>query len=121
MAGTPPVPPPPAPAAAVNPADPLNVVLSGMSQLQVLVSELSKKKGDGTSPEAVKGVSSLPSLPEPGHEDSTLGFSEWIHGVKPAMSDLSGHFGPVVEPGLAGILGVVSSLPSAYSCGAPGI
>ena len=83
------MPPPPAPAAAVNPADPLNVVLSGMSQLQVLVSELSKKKGDGMSPETVKGVSSLPSLPEPGHEDSTLGFSDWIHGVKPAMSDLS--------------------------------
>ena len=85
--------PPPGLSVAPSPVsqDPLDVVLAGMAQLQTLVGDLSRQGGISTNnPETVKpGVSALPALPEPGSEDSTLAFSDWLHVVQPALSDVS--------------------------------
>ena len=68
--------------------DPLNVVLTGMAQLQGVVADLAG------SPKQVKqevikpGVSSLPPLPAAGPE-SCLQFADWLHSSKPALSDIS--------------------------------
>ena len=85
--------PPPGLSVAPSPVsqDPLDVVLAGMAQLQTLVGDLSRQGGISTNnPETVKpGVSALPALPEPGSEDSTLAFSDWLHVEQPALSDVS--------------------------------
>ena len=69
--------------------DPLNIVLTGMAQLQGLVTELATTPKNSTKPEVIKpGVSSLPELPHPGPEAS-LHFADWLHDSKPALSDVS--------------------------------
>ena len=68
--------------------DPLNVVLTGMAQLQSVVTELTSPKASG-KPEVIKpGVTSLPDLPGHGPE-SSLAFADWLHATKPALADVS--------------------------------
>ena len=70
--------------------DPLNVVLSGMAQLQGVVADLANSpKQQVPKQEVIKpGVNSLPDLPAPGPEACLL-FSDWLHSSKPALSDIS--------------------------------
>ena len=69
--------------------DPLKVVLTGMAQLQGLVTELAGSPKAPGKPEVIKpGVSSLTELPLPGPEAS-LHFADWLHDSKPALSDIS--------------------------------
>ena len=77
------------------PRNPFEAMLSGMVQLQNVVADLAANKHGGTtgsaggSPEVVRpGVTELVKLPPPTIEGA-LGFSDWIHAVKPSMSDLS--------------------------------
>ena len=68
--------------------DPLDVVLTGMAQLQSVVTELTSPKANG-KPEVIKpGVTSLPDLPNHGPE-SSLAFADWLHASKPALADVS--------------------------------
>ena len=72
---------------AVTP-DPMSVVLTGMAQLQSVVSELTSPKSS-SKPETIKpGVGSLPALPSHGPE-SCLYFADWLHETKPALADVS--------------------------------
>ena len=72
---------------AVTP-DPMSVVLTGMAQLQSVVSELTSPKSS-SKPETIKpGVGSLPALPSHGPE-SCLYFADWLHETKPALADIS--------------------------------
>ena len=77
------------------PRSPFEAMLSAMVQLQNVVADLAANKhgssagGSGGSPEVVRpGVTELVKLPPPTLEGA-LGFSDWIHAVKPSMSDLS--------------------------------
>ena len=77
------------PQADPNGLDPLNVVLTGMAQLQGLVTELAGSPKSAEKPEVIKpGVTSLPELPTAGPESCLL-FSDWIHNSKPPLSDVS--------------------------------
>ena len=77
-------------------AHPLDAVLSGMVQLQNVVADLATARaagasssGTGAAPEVVRpGVTELVKLPAPTLEGA-LGFSDWLHAIKPSMSDLS--------------------------------
>eukprot|EP00439_Symbiodinium_sp_Y106_P029796 s3022_g3.t1 len=69
--------------------DPLNVVLTGMAQLQGVVAGLAASPKAIPKQETIKpGVTSLPELPEPGPE-ACLKFADWLHASKPALSDVS--------------------------------
>ena len=75
--------------------NPFEAMLTGMVQLQNVVADLAASKQGGHSgvssggPEVVRpGVTELVKLPLPTLEGA-LGFSDWIHAVKPSMSDLS--------------------------------
>ena len=77
------------------PRNPLEAMLSGIVQLQNVVADLAANKhgsssgATGASPEVVRpGVTELVKLPPPTLEGA-LGFSDWIHAVKPSMNDLS--------------------------------
>ena len=77
------------------PRSPFEAMLSGMVQLQNVVADLAASKhgsssgGLSSSPEVVRpGVTELVKLPPPTLEGA-LGFSDWLHAVKPSMSDLS--------------------------------
>ena len=70
------------------PVDPMNVVLTGMAQLQSVVSELTSPKSKD-KPEVIKpGVGALPALPAHGPE-SCLAFADWLHETRPALADVS--------------------------------
>ena len=77
-------------------AHPLDAVLSGMVQLQNVVADLATARTAGASsggtsaaPEVVRpGVTELVKLPPPTLEGA-LGFADWLHAIKPSMSDLS--------------------------------
>ena len=76
-------------------SSPLDAVLSGMVQLQNVVADLaSARAGTGggsasVNPEVVRpGVTELVKLPPPTIEGA-LGFSDWLHAIRPSMSDLS--------------------------------
>ena len=77
-------------------AHPLDAVLSGMVQLQNVVADLATARtagassgGSSAAPEVVRpGVTELMKLPPPTLEGA-LGFSDWLHAIKPSMSDLS--------------------------------
>ena len=72
-----------------EPLDPLNVVLTGMAQLQSVVTELTSPKATSSKPEVIKpGVTSLPDLPGHGPE-SSLAFADWLHASRPALADVS--------------------------------
>ena len=78
-----------APGSEDSQIDPMNVVLTGMAQLQGLVTELATTaKGPG-KPELVKpGSVALPELPLPGPEGCLM-FADWLHDSKPALADIS--------------------------------
>ena len=68
--------------------DAMSVVLTGMAQLQSVVSELASPKASD-KPEVIKpGVLSLPELPGHGPE-SCLAFADWLHVTRPALADVS--------------------------------
>ena len=69
--------------------DPLNVVLTGMAQLQGVVAGLAAAPKSIPKQETIKpGVNNLPELPSPGPE-ACLQFADWLHSSKPALSDVS--------------------------------
>ena len=74
--------------------NPLEVMMSGIVQLQGVVADLASRSAStsssaGGGPEVARpGVQELVKLPPPTLEGA-LGFSDWIHAVKPSMSDLS--------------------------------
>ena len=74
--------------------NPLEAMMSGIVQLQGVVADLASRSAStsssaGGGPEVVRpGVQELVKLPPPTLEGA-LGFSDWIHAVKPSMSDLS--------------------------------
>ena len=69
--------------------DPLSVVLTGMAQLQGIVSEITTSPKAAVKQEMIKpGVATLPELPPLGPE-ACLAFSDWLHNVKPALGDVS--------------------------------
>ena len=77
------------------PRNPFEAMLSGIVQLQNVVADMAATKhgggagGSGGNPEVVRpGVTELVKLPAPTLEGA-LGFSDWLHAVKPSMSDLS--------------------------------
>ena len=77
------------------PKNPFEAMMSGIIQLQSVVADLAANKhgsaspSSGSNPEVVRpGVTELVKLPPPTLEGA-LGFSDWIHAVKPSMSDLS--------------------------------
>ena len=69
--------------------DPLSVVLTGMAQLQGLVTDIATSPKASQRAEVIKpGVSSLPDLPPLGG-DACLAFSDWLHNARPALGDVS--------------------------------
>ena len=77
--------------------DPLNIVLTGMAQLQGVVSELAASPKAAGKPEVIKpGVNSLPDLPEASNE-ACLEFSDWLHNTRPALADVSDTSGDLWE------------------------
>ena len=68
--------------------DAMSVVLTGMAQLQSVVTELASPKAQDR-PEVIKpGVVTLPELP--GHSpESSLAFADWLHASRPALADIS--------------------------------
>ena len=81
---TPPEPPQPSSA-----QDPMNVVLTGMAQLQGVIADLASGPKAGNKPEVIKpGVVALQELPPAGPEACLL-FSDWIHSTRPALADVS--------------------------------
>ena len=75
--------------------NPLEAMLSGIVQLQSVVADLATSRtGTAASaasgnPEVVRpGVTELVKLPPPTLERA-LGFSDWLHAIRPSMSDLS--------------------------------
>ena len=77
------------PQAQATSLDPLSVVLTGMAQLQGVVSELASTPKAGGKSEVIKpGVAALPELPHPGTE-ACLEFSDWLHNSRPALADVS--------------------------------
>ena len=74
---------------SAKPVDPLEVVLSGIAQLQGVISDMASSPKDGSRQEVIKpGVMKLPELPQAGPESCLL-FSDWLHASKPALSDIS--------------------------------
>ena len=74
---------------------PLEAMMSGIVQLQNVVADLATSRAgaavstSGGNPEVVRpGVTELVKLPPPTLEGA-LGFSDWLHAIKPSMSDLS--------------------------------
>ena len=71
------------------PLDPLSVVLTGMAQLQGVVSEMAGTPKASSRSEVIKpGVTTLPDLPAPSLE-ACLEFSDWLHNSRPALADVS--------------------------------
>ena len=70
--------------------DPLSVVLTGMAQLQGVVSELAASpKAAVAKNETVKsGTTTLPDLPNV-NQEACLEFSDWLHNSRPALADVS--------------------------------
>ncbi|CAE7531161.1 RE1 [Symbiodinium sp. CCMP2592] len=74
----------------------------GIVQLQGVVADLAATKGSSTSAhgpstEVVRpGISELTKLPSPTLEGA-LGFADWVHAIRPAMSDLSDSSGECWE------------------------
>ena len=70
--------------------DPMEVVLSGMAQLQGVIADMANSpKEQHAKQEVIKpGVMKLPDLPQAGPESCLL-FSDWLHASKPALSDIS--------------------------------
>ena len=80
-----------------NVLDPLSIVLTGMAQLQGVVSELATSPKTTGKAEVIKpGVSSLPDLPEASSE-ACLEFSDWLHNTRPALADVSDTSGELWE------------------------
>ncbi|CAE7336965.1 GIP, partial [Symbiodinium sp. CCMP2456] len=83
--------PPEAPTAAGDleaKLDPISVVLTGMAQLQTVVSELASPKSTVKYEVIKPGVNALPDLPSHGPE-SSLAFADWLHSSRPALADVS--------------------------------
>ena len=83
--------------------NPLEAMLSGIVQLQEVVADLAASKGTGSasastsSPEVVRpGVTELVKLPSPTLEGA-LGFADWVHAIRPSLSDLSDSSGECWE------------------------
>ena len=75
----------------------MSIVLTGMAQLQGVVSELAASPKAATRPEVIKpGVTSLPDLPEASNE-ACLEFSDWLHNTRPALADVSDTSGDLWE------------------------
>ena len=68
--------------------DPMNVVLTGMAQLQGVVADLANSPKQVRQEVIKPGVNTLPELPAVGAE-SCLQFADWLHASKPALSDIS--------------------------------
>ena len=68
--------------------DPMNVVLTGMAQLQGVVADLASSPKQAKQEVIKPGVNSLPDLPAAGPE-ACLQFADWLHSSKPALSDIS--------------------------------
>ena len=69
--------------------DPLSVVLTGMAQLQGVISELAASPKAGSKGETIKpGTATLPDLPMAGPE-ACLEFADWLHNSRPALADIS--------------------------------
>ncbi|CAE7807929.1 unnamed protein product [Symbiodinium sp. CCMP2592] len=68
--------------------DPMSIVLTGMAQLQSVVSELASPKASERLEVIKPGVLALPELPSHGPE-SCLAFADWLHVTKPALADVS--------------------------------
>ena len=86
-------PPPPAANARQNSPgtslDPLSVVLTGMAQLQGVISEMAASPKAASKSETIKpGTASLPDLPMVGPE-ACLEFADWLHNSRPALADVS--------------------------------
>ena len=69
-------------------SDPMNVVLTGMAQLQGVVADLAGSPKQARQEVIKPGVTSLPELPAVGAE-SCLHFADWLHATRPALSDVS--------------------------------
>ena len=86
--------PPPGPVAGAQSTagsvlDPLSVVLTGMAQLQGVISEMAATPKASSKNETIKpGTSALPDLPGVGPE-ACLEFSDWLHNSRPALADIS--------------------------------
>ena len=83
------------PGLAAGGSNPLDAMMSGILQLQGVVADLAASRTGSSAgaasggPEVVRpGVQELVKLPPPTLEGA-LGFSDWVHAVKPSMSDLS--------------------------------
>ena len=75
--------------ASMGSYDPMSVVLTGMAQLQGVIADMASSPKSGNRPEVIKpGVAALPDLPPAGPE-ACLAFSDWLHGTKPALADVS--------------------------------
>ena len=69
--------------------DPLSVVLTGMAQLQGMMSEIATSPKSSVKSEVIKpGIPSLPDLP-PVSQEACLEFSDWLHNSRPALADVS--------------------------------
>ena len=79
---------PPTGAPGSNSTDPMNVVLTGMAQLQGVVADLANSPKQVRQEVIKPGVNNLPELPAVGAE-SCLQFADWLHASKPALSDIS--------------------------------
>ena len=74
---------------------PVEAMMSGIVQLQNVVADLATTRSGAavsvasSNPEVVRpGVTELVKLPPPTLEGA-LGFSDWLHAIRPSMSDLS--------------------------------
>ena len=79
----------------LNPAAPYDAMMSGIVQLQGIMAQLASKSvgsgstGSNMAPEVVRpGVTEVAKLPNATPE-AALQFSDWLHAVRPSMSDLS--------------------------------
>eukprot|EP00439_Symbiodinium_sp_Y106_P030699 s3493_g3.t1 len=69
--------------------DPMNVVLTGMAQLQGVIADMASGNKSSTQAEVIKpGITTLPELPPAGPE-ACLAFSDWLHTTRPALADVS--------------------------------
>ena len=69
--------------------DPMNVVLTGMAQLQGVIADMASGNKSSTKAEVIKpGITTLPELPPAGPE-ACLAFSDWLHTTRPALADVS--------------------------------
>ena len=78
--------------------DPLSVVLTGMAQLQGMMSEIATSPKSSVKSEVIKpGIPSLPDLP-PVSQEACLEFSDWLHNSRPALADVSDSSEELWEP-----------------------